>query len=312
MIGRDKDKELSVKRQCELLGVSRSSLYYRPVAAPPADLELMRMIDEQYLKTPFYGSRRMAAHLQRCGYSVDRKRVRRLMRLMGLEAIYQKPRTSVASPDHKKYPYLLGGITIDHSGQVSASDITYIPMARGFLYLVAIIDWHSRFILSWRLSNTLDTSFCTEALKDSFLYGLPEIFNTDQGSQFTSDDFTKILKDSGVKISMDGKGRCMDNIFVERLWRSLKYEEVYLKAYDSVAEAREGIAKWIEFYNHERPHQALEYLTPWEAYSNKLKPTAKATFGVEPIKVKQNTIDAYDLDMIPYTVPSSEQEVIRT
>jgi putative transposase len=312
MIGRDKDKKVSVKRQCQLLGVSRSSLYYKPVAAPPADLELMRMIDEQYLKTPFYGSRRMAAHLQRRGHSVDRKRVGRLMRLMGLEAIYQKPRTSAASPEHKKYPYLLGGITINKSGQVSATDITYIPMSRGFLYLVAVIDWHSRFILSWRLSNTLDTTFCTEALKDSFLYGLPEIFNTDQGSQFTSDEFTSILKDSGVKISMDGKGRCMDNIFVERLWRSLKYEEVYLKAYDSVAEAREGIAKWVEFYNHERPHQSLEYQTPWEVYCNKLKPTAEATFGLDGVKIKQNTLDAYDLDMIPYSIPSTEQEVIRT
>lgn len=234
------------------------------------------------------------------------------MRLMGLEAIYQKPRTSQSSMEHKKYPYLLGGITIDRPGQVSASDITYIPMARGFLYLVAVMDWKSRFILSWRLSNTMDSSFCTEALKDSFSYGLPEIFNTDQGSQFTSEDFTDILKDSGVAISMDGKGRWMDNVFVERLWRSLKYEEVYLKAYNSVEDARAGIAAWIEFYNFERPHQALGYRTPWEAYCNKPEPVPTATFGIDGLKIKQNAIEAYNLDMIPYTIPEQTQEVSNT
>ena len=303
MTGRDKSTELSIKRQCALLGISRSSLYYRPVGAPPADLELMRMIDEQYLKTPFYGTRRMTEHLQRRGWQVNRKRVRRLMRLMGLEAIYQKPRTSTASPEHKKYPYLLGGITIDRPGQVSASDITYIPMARGFLYLVAIIDWHSRLILAWRLSNTLDSTFCTDALQDSFAYGLPEIFNTDQGCQFTSDDFTGILKNCGVAISMDGKGRCMDNIFVERLWRSLKYEEVYLKAYDSVAQARAGIAAWIEFYNYERPHQALGYRTPWEAFCNKPKPSPQAIFGTDGLALKQHAAEVYDIDSIPSLLP---------
>jgi putative transposase len=266
-------------------------------------MELMRMIDEQYLKTPFYGTRRMTEQLQRRGYQVNRKRVRRLMRLMGLEAIYQKPRTSTASPEHKKYPYLLGGITIDKPGQVSASDITYIPMARGFLYLVAIIDWHSRFILAWRLSNTLDSTFCTDALQDSFTYGLPKIFNTDQGSQFTDKDFTDILKNCGVEISMDGKGRCMDNIFVERLWRSLKYEEVYLKAYDSVAEARAGIAAWIEFYNFERPHQALGYRTPWEAYCNKPKPSPQAVFGADGLAIKQHAAEIYDVNSIPYSLP---------
>jgi len=295
-----------------LFAISRSSLYYQPASAPPADLEIMRILDEQYLKTPFYGSRKMVEVLLDHGFTVNRKRVQRLMRLMGLEAIYQKPRTSIAAPGHKKYPYLLGGITIDRPGQVSASDITYIPMARGFLYLVAVIDWHSRFVLGWRLSNTMESSFCGEALKDSLSYGVPEIFNTDQGSQFTSDDFTDILKDCGVSISMDGKGRWMDNVFVERLWRSLKYEEVYLKAYDSVAEARAGIAAWIEFYNFERPHQALGYLTPWEAYCNKPQPAQGAPLIAGEMKVKQNAIEVYNLDMIPYSIPEQEQEVINT
>ena len=212
------------------------------------------------------------------------------MRQMGLQAIYQKPRTSIADPEHKKYPYLLGGITIDRPGQVSASDITYIPMARGFLYLVAVIDWHSRFVLSWRLSNTMESSFCAEALTDSFSYGIPEIFNTDQGSQFTSTNFTDILEDSSVKISMDGKGRWIDNVFVERLWRSLKYEEVYLKAYDSVADARAGIAAWIEFYNFERPHQALGYLTPWESFCNRTQPAQRPHLVAGDMKVKHGDL----------------------
>jgi len=188
------------------------------------------------------------------------------MRLMGLCAIYQKPRTSIATTEHKKYPYLLGGVEINRSGQAWATDITYIPMAKGFLYLIAIMDLHSRFIVSWRLSNSLDDSFCIEALQDALVYGNPEIFNSDQGSQFTGDDFTSILKDARIAISMDGKGRCMDNIFVERLWRSLKYEEVYLRAYDSVEEATKGIAGWIQFYNYDRPHQSLDYCTPWEVF----------------------------------------------
>lgn len=227
----------------------------------------MRLLDEQYTKTPFFGSRRMMEELRGKGFNVSRRRVRRLMRLIGLEAIYPKRKTSIASPEHKKYPYLLRGLTIDHPGQVSAADITYIPMARGFLYLVAVIDWHSRFILGWRLSNTMESSFCAEALKDSLAYGIPEISNTDQGSQFTSDDYISVLKDCGIAISMDGRGRWVDNVFVERLWRSLKWEEVYLRAYDSVAEARAGIAAWIEFYNFERKHQALGYKTPWEVFS---------------------------------------------
>lgn len=301
-----------MKRQCELLGVSRSSLYYQPATAPPADLELMRRIDEQYMKRPFYGSRRMAEVLSTDEQPINRKRAKRLMRLMGIEAIYQKPRTSEPNKGHKKYPYLLGGITIDRPGQVSAADITYIPMARGFLYLVAIIDWHSRFVLGWRLSNTMESAFCVEALQESLSYGLPEVFNTDQGSQFTSEDFTDVLEATKIAISMDGKGRWMDNVFVERLWRSLKYEEVYLRAYDSVAEARAGIAAWIEFYNFERPHQALGYRTPWEAYCNQPEPAGNTTFGVYGMKVKENAVDVYNLDMIPYAIPEQEQEVINT
>lgn len=267
-----KNKHIFVKRQCELLNVARSAVYSKQADPASTDLELMRLIDEQYLKTPFFGSRRMTAHLRRLGHPVNRKRVRRLMRKMGVVAIYQKPRTSTPAPEHKKYPYLLGGLTIDRPGQVSATDITYIPMAKGFLYLVVIIDWYSRFILGWRLSNSLDTTFCVEALHDSFRYGLPDIFNSDQGSQFTSDEFTDELKDAGVTISMDGKGRCMDNIFVERLWRSLKYEEVYLHAYDSVEEAKQRIGAWIKFYNFERVHQALAYKTPWEVFSGQPSP----------------------------------------
>ena len=224
------------------------------------------MIDEQYLKTPFFGSRRITKMLNRAEYQVNRKRVRRLMRLMGLEAVYRKPRTSKPAPENKIYPYLLRGLTIDRPDQVWASDITYIPMRKGFLYLVAIIDWHSRFVLSWRLSNSMDTDFCTEALDDALVQSVPEIFNTDQGSQFTSENFTKILKQNQIAISMDGKGRFLDNIFVERLWRSLKYEEVYLKAYENIKEARASIAEWIRFYNFDRPHQALGYSTPWEVY----------------------------------------------
>jgi len=289
-----------------LLGVHRSSLYYEPVTAPPADLEIMRCLDEQFLKTPFYGSRRMTVELRGRGYRISRRRVRRLLRKMGLETIYQRPRTTIPTPHHKKYPYLLGGITINRPGQVSAADITYIPMARGFLYLVVVIDWHSRFILSWRLSNTMEASFCAEALQDSFVYGVPEISNTDQGSQFTSDEYIKLLEERGVAISMDGKGRWIDNVFVERVWRSLKYEEVYLKAYDSTAEARAGIAAWIEFYNYERPHQSLGYKTPWAVYSSNTAPAA------EEANIKQKTIEVYPMDMIPYSIPGQKPEVIRT
>jgi putative transposase len=246
---------LSLSRQCELLGLSRAAFYYQAVRTGAYELELMALIDRQYLQTPFYGSRRMAAWLKAQGHAVNRKRVQRLMQRMGLPA-----------PEHRIYPYLLRGLKIERVGQVWAADITYIPMARGFLYLVAVMDWVSRYVLAWRLSNLLDASFCIEALEDALSQGQPEIFNTDQGSQFTDDDFTGVLRAHGVAISMDGRGRFADNIFVERLWRSLKYEEIYLKAYENVAEARQGITAYFEFYNYQRLHQALAYRTPRQVF----------------------------------------------
>ena len=255
--------ELSVRRQCELLRVSRSGLYYEPEPTSPDELALMRRIDELHLKRPFYGSRKVSDVLRKEGLEANRKRIQRLMRVMGLEAMAPKPTTSEPHPEHIKYPYLLRGLTISRANQVWATDITYIPMKAGFVYLVAIMDWYSRRVLSWRLSNTLDTGFCIEALKEALeRFGRPDIFNTDQGSQFTAEDFTKVLRARGIAISMDGKGRCLDNVFVERLWRSVKYEEVYLHAYDNVAEARAGIGRYLTFYNDERPHQALGYQTP--------------------------------------------------
>jgi putative transposase len=232
----------------------------------------MRWLDEQYLATPFYGSRRMTAELGKAGHQVNRKRVQRLMRLMGLEALGPKPKTSRPSAQHRVYPYLLRGLTIDQPNQVWAADITYIPMARGFLYLVVVMDWHSRYVLAWRLSNTMDTSFCLDALEDALRKGRPEMFNTDQGAQFTSAAFTDKLEAAGVRISMDGRGRWLDNVFVERLWRSLKYEEVHLKTYANGLEARRGIGQWFRFYNESRPHQALAYKTPAEAWSAEVSP----------------------------------------
>jgi putative transposase len=259
--------QLSIVKQCALLKVPRSTLYHEPKPESDANLALMRRIDELYMKWPFYGARRMAEQLRREGIAVDRKRVRRLMRLMGIEAIYQKPNTSRSHPGHKKYPYLLKNIAITRVNQVWCADITYIKMAKGFVYLVAIMDWFSRRVLAWRLSITMETDFCVEALQEAMdLYGKPEIFNTDQGVQFTAASFIETLAAQGVRISMDGKGRYLDNIFIERLWRSLKYEEVYLKAYASVAEARIGIGSWINFYNNERLHQALDYKTPREIF----------------------------------------------
>src|SRR5947199_3853066 len=254
------DPALPVTRQCGLMTVSRSSVYRRPAPASDEDLAIMALIDRQYLARPYYGSRRMAAWLATQGHVVNRKRVERLMRLAGLVAIYQRPNTSKPAAAHKIYPYLLGRLSIERVNQVWCADVTYIPMAKGFLYLVVIMDWVSRAVLAWRLSNTLGAEFCVEALEEAlFQYGRPEIFNTDQGSQFTSNDFTGTLERHEVTISMDGKGRYMDNIFVERLWRSLKYEEVYLNAYASVAEAKAGIGAWLEFYNEERQHQSLRY-----------------------------------------------------
>src|SRR5271165_5083060 len=252
------DPALPVVAQCRLLKIARSTLYYRPVAVDPDDLALMRRIDELYLASPFYGSGRMVAVLRREGLVVNRKRVRRLMRLMGLEAIYQKPNTSQGHPDHKVYPYLLRGLSIDRPNQVWCADITYIPMARGFVYLVAVMDWFSRRVLSWRLSITMEADFCVDALREAMArHGRPEIFNTDQGVQFTSAAFLDELSNHGVWISMDGKGRFLDNIFIERLWRSLKYEEVYIKAYGSVAEARQGIGGWLGFYNPASQHPSV-------------------------------------------------------
>ena len=264
----DRAHSMPITRQCRLLELSRSSVYYQGVPLPEGDLALMRRIDEIHLKLPFYGSRRIRDQLQREGYKVNRKKVRRLMHLMGISALYPKRRTSLPDRGHKIYPYLLRDLTIECPNQVWCADICYIPMARGFLYLVAIMDWASRKVLSWRISNTMDTEFCVDALEEALgHYGTPEIFNTDQGAQFTSDAFTTVLKDAGVRISMDGKGRWIDNVFIERLWRSLKYEEVYLKAYETVAEAIRGIGDYFDLYNEERPHQALARLTPNEVYT---------------------------------------------
>ena len=265
------DRVLPVSQQCRLLAVSRSAVYRKPAEVSAEDLALMTLIDRQYLARPYYGSRRMAAWLATQGDVVNRKRVRRLMRRLGLTAIYQRPNTSKPAMAHKIYPYLLGGLAIERVNQVWCSDVTYIPMAKGFLHLVVIMDWVRRAVLAWRLSNTLAADFCVEALEEALArYGRPEIFNTDQASQFTSDDFTGTLKRHGVMISMDGKGRCMDNIFVERLWRSLKYEEVYLNAYATVAEAKTGIGAWLSFYNEERQHQSLGSRTPRQIYQESL------------------------------------------
>jgi putative transposase len=256
-----------LSRQCEVLSISRSSFYHAAKGESPETLALMRRIDELFLKYPFYGSRQKARQLRREGVRVGRHRVRRLMRLMGLAAIYQAPRTSTPHPAHRIYPYLLKGLSINRPNQVWCADITYITVQRGFLYLVAIMDWATRHVLAWRLSNTMDARFCVEALEEALArYGRPEIFNTDQGSQFTSTDFTGVLKDAGVAISMDGRGRCMDNIFIERLWRSLKYEAVYLHEMTDGFKAERVIRDWIDFYNTERPHSALGDRTPAEAY----------------------------------------------
>jgi putative transposase len=259
-------REISVRRQCELLGVSRSGLYYEPVSESEENLRLMRLLDEQFTRTPFYGSRKMTEWLAMEGYEVNRKRVSRLMELQGIAAVYPKPKLSRPGEGHRVYPYLLRGVTVERVNQVWSTDITYIRMAQGFLYLIAIIDWFSRFVLSWSLSLTMEVDFCVEALQRALRRGRPDIFNSDQGSQFTSEKFTGELAGRQIAISMDGRGRCMDNIFVERLWRSLKYEEVYMKNYASVAEARAGIGGYFRFYNHERPHQSLNYRTPATVY----------------------------------------------
>ena len=266
MVQSDHEK-LSVVRQCGLLGISRSGLYYAPKGESALTLALMQEIDRAFTEWPFLGVRQMRDYLALLGYGVGKKRVRRLMRLMGLMAVYQKPRTSIPHPGHTRYPYLLRGLAITRPNQVWCADITYIPMRKGFLYLVAVMDWHSRKVLSWRLSNTMDTDFCVSALEEALAkYGKPDIFNTDQGSQFTSFAFTNVLLENGIRISMDGRGRWLDNVFIERLWRSLKYENVYLNAYETGSEARTGIGRWIEFYNRLRPHSSLGGSTPAMCY----------------------------------------------
>jgi putative transposase len=289
---------LSVVRQCRLLDISRSGLYYQPAGISEEDLTLMKLIDRQYLATPFYGARKIVVWLKHQGYTVNRKRVRRLMRIMGLKAIYRRPRTSQPAPGHKVYPYLLSGMKITRPNQMWAPDITYIPMARGFLYLVAIIDVYSRYVLSWRLSNTLDAGFCAEALEEALRKGKPEIFNTDQGSQFTSEAFTGLLQQHGVRISMDGKGSYNDNLFIERLWRTVKYEEVYLKAYQDGREARVGIGNYFRFYNTERPHQALGYRTPAEVF-NSIPVEATSRSMVESLTPDTPRIAGPNLNIAP-------------
>jgi putative transposase len=259
---------LSIVRQCQLVSISRSAYYGRVRGESPLNFALMRLIDEQFLETPWYGSRQMARHLRRQGCVVGRKRVRRLMARMGLAAVYQRPRTSVLHPKHRVWPYLLRNLIIDRPDQVWCADITYIPMRRGFLYLVAVMDWATRKVLSWRLSNTMDADFCIEALEEALSrYGRAGIFNTDQGSQFTTPRFTDVLREAGIRISMDGRGRWMDNIFIERLWRSLKYECIHLNAFETGSEARAGIGRWMRYYNAERPHSSLGGKTPDEAHA---------------------------------------------
>ena len=260
--------QLSVVRQCELVSISRSGFYHRLAGETPLNLELMRLIDAQFLETPWYGARQMARHLRREGYAIGRQRIWRLMAKMGLAPIYQRPRTTVPNPEHQIFPYLLRDLAIDRPNQVWCADITYLPMRRGFLYLVAVMDWATRKVLAWRVSNTMDVEFCIEALEEALArFGRPEIFNTDQGSQFTSPRFTGILQRAGVRISMDGRGRWMDNVFIERLWRSLKYECVYLHAFETGSELRAGLSKWIGYYNGGRPHSALAGRTPDEVYA---------------------------------------------
>lgn len=260
---------IPVYRQCELIGLPRSSYYYEARKESEYNLLLMSLIDEEYSRTPFYGTRRMTAYLIRQGYEVNRKRIQRLMKLMGIEAIYPKKKLSIPSPEDKKYPYLLKDVAIIEPDQVWSADITYIRMNKGFLYLVAIIDWYSRYVLSWELSNTLDADFCLRALDKALLISQPEIFNSDQGSQFTSCEFTEKLEKVGIQISRDGRGRVFDNIFIERLWRTVKYEEVYIHSYDTVKEARESLDNYFRFYNGERLHQSLGYRTPQEVYLSK-------------------------------------------
>ena len=264
--------QLSVSEQCSLLNIARSSFYYQSKGPSEEDLILARLIDEQYMKTPFYGSCRMTIVLQKLGYNVNRKRVQRLMRELGIEAIYPKPNLSKSNSEHQVYPYLLKGLAIKRSNQVWCTDITYLPVLQGHFYLVSIMDWFSRKVLSWSISNTLEVTFCVESLEKTIAYyGTPEIFNSDQGSQFTANRFTDILKDKDIQISMDGKGQCYDNIFIERLWRSLKYELIYIKPFEDGVHLLSEVNEWFRWYNDERPHQSLDYRTPDEVYKEKLE-----------------------------------------
>lgn len=258
--------QLSLTDQCEILDLARSSWYYRPVAPDAAEIALLNLLDEEYTRRPFYGSRKLLVYLRGLGHDINRKRVQRLMRILGISGITPGPNTSKRNQAHKVYPYLLTGLVIGRPDQVWSTDITYIRLAHGFVYLVAVIDWYSRYVLAWRLSNSLETQFCLEALEESLKCGTPDIFNTDQGVQFTSDEFTGFLKSQQIQISMDSKGRALDNIFVERLWRSVKYEDVYLNGYQTMPEAYEGLNAYFWFYNNERFHQSLGYKTPREVY----------------------------------------------
>ena len=270
LINTDTVPSVCIKRRCELLRVSRTLHYYKP-NVNAYNLVLMRIIDEQYLKTPCYGAERMTAHLNRMGHFVNVKRIRRLMRIIGILPIYPKKRTSIGTDSHKKYPYLLKDLPITHPNQVWCADVTYIPLHRGFMYLVVVMDWYSRKVLSWGLSNALDESFCVEALSDALRMGRPEIFNTDQGSQFTGKRFTATLIDANVRISMDGKGRWLDNVMVERLWRTLKYEYIYLNAFEGGSELNKGLTEWFRYYNNERIHSSLDWATPDEVYNKEIR-----------------------------------------
>jgi putative transposase len=273
----DNHPQLSVRRQCALLGLNRSTLYYEPATETAENLALMKLIDQQYTAHPFYGSRKMTLWLQEVmTLEVNRKRVQRLMRLMGLEAIYPKPKLSAPGQGHKVFPYLLRAAKIAVVDQVWSTDITYIPMRSGFMYLAAVIDWYSRYVIAWRLSNTLDGSFCLDLLDEALTQGRPAVFNTDQGAQFTAEAFTSRLLSAGVAVSMDGQGRCLDNVFVERLWRSVKYEDIYLHCYETVPQLNQGLEKYFPFYNEERLHQSLEYRTPGQVYRGGRRPVATA------------------------------------
>ena len=275
-----KDKCYSLRDQCLLLGINHSTLYYKPVVINPIDLELMDLLDKQYTSTPFYGVLRMRQFLKSKGYLIGKEHVRTLLRNMGLCAVFPRPKISNSKIHHKIYPYLLEGLEIEYPNQIWSTDITYLRLVRGFAYLVAIIDWYSRCVLSYRVSNTLDTGFCIEALEEALgKYKTPDIFNSDQGSQFTSIEFTEKLLTAGISISMDGRGRVFDNIFVERLWHSVKYENIYLNDYQDIPEARHGLKNYFEFYNNERFHQALKYKTPWQVYSSTMSQRSEKKGG---------------------------------